>query len=191
VSSARAGDDTAFSQLIDLHQDSLYGYLVFVLGDLDHAEELAQEVFVRAFQRLGEYTPAQKFSSWLYQIATDLLRDYQCRQATDLKGSWGLECLPADSRAFSLFTSPSAGEDDRVQQYLWRSLGKIPALLRQALLLHDRQGLTYDEVALVLDCAPATVQRMIQMARTRLLQSMRGMTSWGRPLVLADTITLG
>src|SRR5437667_228279 len=69
------GGDSALSSLMERHAEKLFHYLVRQLGNEQDAEDLGQESFVRVFQHRARFDPAQKFTTWLYTIATNLSRD--------------------------------------------------------------------------------------------------------------------
>ncbi|MCD6359803.1 MAG: sigma-70 family RNA polymerase sigma factor [Armatimonadetes bacterium] len=80
VTAAKAGDKEAFSRLVEAYQDRIYGYLSRMLSDPDEAEDVAQEVFVRAYRSLGKFRGASSFHTWLYRIASNLAIDVARRR---------------------------------------------------------------------------------------------------------------
>ncbi len=69
VQQARRGDRSAFSRLVEAYQRPVFNLTYRMLGDVEEAEDAAQEAFLRAYSRLGQYDPALKFSTWLFSIA--------------------------------------------------------------------------------------------------------------------------
>jgi RNA polymerase sigma-70 factor (ECF subfamily) len=70
IARARAGDETAFSLLVESYQGAIYNLCYRMLGDAAEAEDAAQEVFLRAYSRLSSYDPARPFKTWLFSIAS-------------------------------------------------------------------------------------------------------------------------
>ncbi|MFN3691028.1 MAG: sigma-70 family RNA polymerase sigma factor, partial [Fimbriimonadales bacterium] len=72
VERAQARDETAFEQIMNLYADRLYNYILRMVGDSADAEDLLQEVFLRAYQGLPNFDGRASLSTWLYRIATNL-----------------------------------------------------------------------------------------------------------------------
>ena len=75
IFSVQEGDNEAFDLLVVRYKDRLYAYLLRLLGNPDEAEEFTQETFVKAYLNADKYKPIAKFSTWLYTIGTNLVRN--------------------------------------------------------------------------------------------------------------------
>ena len=75
VAKARAGDEDAFKQLFNQYKGRILAYLYNYLGNYQKAEEICQDTFLSAYRHLATYEPREKFSSWLYKIATNLAKN--------------------------------------------------------------------------------------------------------------------
>ncbi len=126
-----AGHDAALNDLMERHGPRLFNYLARQLGNEGEAEDCAQETFVRVYQNRGKFQPDAKFSTWLYTIATNLVRDIWRRRTrrpeTALDDSM-LDIIPdaAADAGERLMESERAGEVRRAVQALPEEL-RAPA----------------------------------------------------------------
>lgn len=171
VTKAQRGDQRAFSTLVARHQRYVYNLAYRVLQDPDEAQELAQEAFLRAWEGLGGFRGTAKFTTWLYRIVTNLcynrlpgLRRQLAECAVD---SVDEPALPAsqDPRAIV-----EAGER---RAALHRQVAELPAKYRLVISLFYLQGLSYREIAQVLDQPIGTVKTHLFRARERLKRQMQ------------------
>ncbi|MBA3890449.1 MAG: sigma-70 family RNA polymerase sigma factor [Gemmatimonadaceae bacterium] len=150
-------------QLFNEHYSSLVRYLTRRLGDRDWAEEIAQETFVRAL-RQGELTSAR---SWLYAVATNLVRD---EMRKDARRRARLEQLVADARALEedIVPLPVDRGDDNVMARA--ALEQLTERDREALLMRE-EGLDYGEIAAALELSIGSVGTTLSRARRRLVEA--------------------
>ena len=181
VAAFLAGNRAAFEELVGRHQARVFGICVRLLGSRQHAEEAAQEVFVKVFKNLDRFRGDSLFSTWLYRVTINHTRnvhsDRTRRRERDHRS------LDADSSNESGTSapiqlsdpSPSAEEDlvahERVQQ-LREELLMLDPLWREILVLRDVEGLSYEDTAAALSVAPGTVKSRLHRARTELRKRM-------------------
>lgn len=161
---ARQGDRAAFGALVRRHQDRVYRHLLRLTGSREDALELAQDVFVKAWQALPEWRPEARFSTWLYRIAAnaalDLLRR---RQVVDYVA------LEDEHDAPSQAPGPEAQLQTRQRLLgLEAALARLPAAQREIVLLREVEGLAYEELAQVLGVDAGTVKSRLARARAAL-----------------------
>jgi RNA polymerase sigma factor, sigma-70 family len=160
-----AGQRDAFRLLVLRHQRGVFRFLG-VLGFRGQvAEDLAQEAFLRAYRHLTDFEPSRaKFSTWLFTLVRNLAANEAARahrRQEDL--GWELESGPAlADRAPDPLQAAVAHE---TQHRLREALGRLPAVLRTALLLTRVEGLSLEEVATVEGCAVGTVKSRVFRAR--------------------------
>jgi RNA polymerase sigma-70 factor, ECF subfamily len=150
IDRARSGDEDAFAELVTAHADPVYGALRRFGLDPSEAEEVAQEVFLRAWRSLPGFQERAKLSTWLYRIAFNEAQRRLSRRGPraaepDPDGVDPVEAIP-ESPALG----PEASALDReFEAVLERALAKLPAEWRAAVVLRDIEGLSTEEAAAV------------------------------------------
>lgn len=156
VQKARAGDRQAASRLVDDHYPGLVRFLLHLTGRLDEAEEIAQETFVRAWQRLDTYAARSSFRTWIHRIAYREFLAY--RERTPNTAPLNEASLAGGDFAAGLLDALS----------IERAVLTLPIDLRLAFLLFHVQGLSAREAAEVLGVPRGTVLSRTFAARERL-----------------------
>ncbi len=165
------GQQEAFASLIERYKDAVQNLAYRMLSNVTEAEDVTQEVFVRAYTQLATYKPTHKFSTWLLSIASHLAID-QLRRRRFL--AVPLEDVPFLEWVADLGVGPEqaalAGEQqDEIQAYLQRLHSKY----RSVIVLRYWYDLSYDEIASALDLTPALVKARLHRARELLARYMR------------------
>ncbi len=163
IRSARAGDQDAFAELVMSHADRVYGALRRFGLDPDEADEVAQEVFVRAWRGLARFEERSQFSTWLYRIAfNEAQRRLSRRPAPRAEPNPGREDDPILLLPESPESGPEAQTLDREFEHtLEQALDELPADWRAAVVLRDIEGLsTQDAAAIVGVREPAFKSRL-------------------------------
>ncbi|MDA8085933.1 MAG: sigma-70 family RNA polymerase sigma factor, partial [Nitrospiraceae bacterium] len=173
VGKFKQGDISAFEEIVLRYQDRIYNVCRGILADPHDAEDAAQEVFLKAFQSLGKFKPDAALYTWLYRIAVNTCLDYK-------KSSFAgfLKRLVADEELVKELPSqnPSpeqAYESKQIENRIARALKKLPKKLRAAIVLKELEGLSYEEIALILDISTGTVKSRISRARERLQELLK------------------
>jgi RNA polymerase sigma-70 factor (ECF subfamily) len=162
IVAAQQGDRPAFAALVECYWDRLYRWLYHLTHDRHTAEDLAQETFLKAFAGLRKFQAGTNFGAWLFRIAHNNYAN-QCRAAARPR-----EPLPdelADRRDGPLEQAASA----EALQALGRAINRLPAEFRAALLLRVEEGLSFREIADVLDLTEETARWRVFKARQKLL----------------------
>ena len=167
VARSRGGDLDSFNQLVVRWERPIYALAYRVIGREEEARDVAQETFLRAFRALGGFKGQAKFSSWLYRITLNLCRDWMRRERRTpvSQAPEGVDIIEMAGEG-----TPSESIEDLVGRHeLGRAVGKAMALLpeeqRTAISLKEYHGLTFQEIADLLDCPLSTV-------KTRLYQGL-------------------
>ncbi len=181
VDAARAGDSGAFETLVLRYQARIVNYASAMVHDTGAAEDVAQEVFVRAWRGLGRFRGESAFRTWLYRIAANVARtqlDRRGRQARIADRS-----LDDETETLQAGDVPSAALDAETslvtREAIDRALAELPEELRLALVLRDVEGLDYKEIAGVTGAPMGTVE-------SRIFRARRHMRTLLRPLVTAS-----
>lgn len=168
VARATAGDLDSFNQLVSRWERPIYALAYRTLGREEDARDVVQEAFLRAFRGLRGFKGEAKFSSWLYRITLNLCRDWARRErrAPLIQTPEGTDPVDlADRQA-----SPEESVEDLVarremSRAVAQAMADLPEEQRSAILLKEYHGLTFQEIADMLDCPLSTV-------KTRLYQGL-------------------
>lgn len=177
IADALQGDIDAFNHLVLKYQDLLYNHAYGLLGDRQMAEDVTQDGFIRAFQRINQFRGGS-FRAWLLRIVTnacyDVTRRFQRHPTVSLfpENESGEEI---ESPAWEADPGPSVEvlvERNAFTTQVYRALDELPAAYRSVLILVDLQGLDYVEVAHILNIPLGTVKSRLTRARLRLRQML-------------------
>ena len=158
------GDEEAFVRLYRKWRDRVVNFARRLLGDAAAGEEAAQEVFLRLYQTRSRYEPRSRFSTFLYRIATNhclKIRERHDHRLTDRDADMDLR---ASAAADALDHAARA----QLREALLRALAALPDRQGAALLLCHYDGLSYQEVADVLDVSEGAVKSLVHRARSAL-----------------------
>ena len=167
---AQAGDRSAFSELVRAHRSGVVNVVFRLCGDTSLAEDAAQETFIRAWEHLNSFRPnadpaGAGFRNWLYRIATRCALTELKRQ----KPTVDVDDLPlADREREPEQRVEQAQRAKAVQQ----AVLALPEACRQALVLREYEGLSYRDIATVLDIPVGTVMSRLNYARQQLRERL-------------------
>jgi RNA polymerase sigma-70 factor, ECF subfamily len=158
VEACQAGDASAFDILVARWEDRIRGAAFRFLGSEEEARDVAQEAFLKAYRALSGFKREARFSSWLYQIATNLCRDRLRRRKT--RATVSLEALE-ETGPVMIETRPGADErllEHDLAQAVRRAIHALPEEQRVVVILKEYQELTFLEIAQALDVPVSTVK---------------------------------
>jgi RNA polymerase sigma-70 factor (ECF subfamily) len=179
INAARRGDLDAFNRLVLAHQDQVYNLTYRMLGEMDPAEDAAQDTFISAYRNLNGYRGGS-FKAWLLRIATnacyDELRRRQRRPTIPLEPVY-----PDDEEIESPAWIADPGdspeemaERQELNQAIQHCLENLTPEFRSVVVLVDIQGLDYDEAAQAIHKPVGTVKSRLARARQRLRNCLQG-----------------
>ena len=166
------GDVNAFETLVVEYEKNVYAITQRMTGNAEDAADMTQETFIKAYNSLQSFRGDSKFSVWLYRIASNVCLDFlrsRSRKPTvslsveDDEGEEGQLDIADESQSPELLMERGLTRDA-----VRRGLDTLPPDYRQILLLREIQGLSYDEIAAVLEIEVGTVKSRIFRARKRL-----------------------
>jgi RNA polymerase sigma-70 factor (ECF subfamily) len=158
VEACQAGEASAFDILVARWEDRIRGAAFRFLGSEEEARDVAQEAFLKAYRALSTFKREARFSSWLYQIATNLCRDRLRRRRARPQVS--LEALE-ETGPVIVETRPGADErllERDLAEAVRRAIHALPAQQREVVILKEYQELTFLEIAQALDVPVSTVK---------------------------------
>jgi RNA polymerase sigma-70 factor (ECF subfamily) len=161
VCRAQAGDKEAFTALVQRYWEGLYRWLYHLTRDQHTAEDLAQETFLKAYRSLRTFRPGSHFRAWLFRIAhnTFLNQRRAGRSAQPLPEQLATQEIGPDEQAATRET----------QDLLARAVERLPNDYRAAFLLRVEQGMSFRQIAQVLELTEETARWRVFKARQRLL----------------------
>ena len=158
ISRARAGDLESFDQIMILHQRRVFRTALRILGNLQDAQDAAQDVFLRLFKYMNRLDPNRELSPWLYRMTVNVCHDIARKRHKTTE----LTEIARDSR-----TAHALDVDEEVRM-LSQALQTLPEKERAAIVLRDVEGLSTKEVAGILGSTETTVRSQISRARIKL-----------------------
>ena len=167
---AREGDSSAFGELIDRHKDGLISYLTHLCGNFDHAEDLAQEAFIRLYERGAGYRDQGKLRAYLFRIASNLFRS-EIRQ--DQRRQKLRQIFVSADDYHSEPTQDTRLLTGELSQRLTAALSTLPLHFRTPIVLAHVEGWSHREIARVLGCREGTVKTRIHRGRQLLRNELQ------------------
>jgi RNA polymerase sigma-70 factor (ECF subfamily) len=174
------GHEAALNILMERHAEKLFHYLVRCLQDEEDAADLAQETFVKLYQSRARFDVEQRFTTWLYAIASNLVKDrYRWRSRhpqvsldAEIKatGESFRDSLPQEG--LSPTECVQAGERAETVR---RAVAALPEELRQPLILSEYEERSHVEIGAILGCTAKAVETRIYRARQQLRASLSGL----------------
>lgn len=169
----------SFGRVVDAYQARIHGFVLRMVRDEEEALDLTQDVFVRAYQSLSSFDGRCSLRTWLFRIAHNLCVDRHRRKR--LRGhertlAQDPDTLPeeADHR----WNPESLAMDDELLACLESAVGELSEKLRSVLVLHDKEGLGYEEIAQAVDVPVGTVKSRLFLARAHLKRRVSEYMGW-------------
>lgn len=164
VEECRRGDQSAFGELVIRYERRLLRVIGRFIRDADIAEDLAQETFLRVYERLDQYDASRRFGPWLFRIGVNLTLDYLRKQKRR-----GITALFTDR---SKDRWPDPGVDDPrealdLHQEVRLVIDEIPEKYRSVLVLRDLENFSTSEIAAIMNRKEATIRWRLAEARNR------------------------
>lgn len=183
VERAVAGDQMAFELLVIKYQRRIQRLIGRMVRDVDLVEDITQETFIRAYRALHQFRGDAQFYTWLYRIAVntakkfllELKRDPTVSEGAFKSSDEGDETYRAGSEPMTDETPESVLAAKEIAAAVNAAMDALPEDLRQALALREIEGLTYEDIAEVMDCPIGTVRSRIFRAREAISAKVKPM----------------
>lgn len=168
IAKAKQGDISAFEALYHKHKSSIYRTALGVVGNKQIAEEVLQEVFLRAYKNLHKIHPDVSLAPWLHRVTVNLAYDLSARQQRGLTilqriNDW--LSPPSKSPEHSL-------EEQELQAWVLQAINQLEFKQRTTLVLFYLQGFSMQEIAEIMECPVGTVKSRLHYARLNLKHAL-------------------
>ncbi|MCK9213428.1 MAG: RNA polymerase sigma factor RpoE [Rhodoferax sp.] len=183
VERAVAGDQRAFELLVIKYRRRIERLIGRMVRDVNLVEDIAQETFIRAYRALHQFRGDAQFYTWLYRIAVNTAKRFLLKLKNDPAVFYGaLQSNDEDDETFQRRSEPSTDETPEsvlaakeIGQAVHAALEALPDDLKQALTLREIEGLSYEEIADLMNCPLGTVRSRIFRAREAVSNKVKPM----------------
>jgi RNA polymerase sigma-70 factor, ECF subfamily len=171
----RKNDQERYSEIVERYQTKLFVYIYRLVGNKEEAEDLLQDVFVKAYKNLNSYDISRKFSSWIYRIAHNESVNYIKRKS--LKKFISFETITSSKDKLDS-SSEEEGADKawirkEVSKEVSEAIGRLPFKYKQVLTLRYYSDQSYEEIAEILGKPVNTVGTLINRAKKKLVEELK------------------
>jgi RNA polymerase sigma-70 factor (ECF subfamily) len=177
VARSKTGDTDSFNQLVKRWERPIFALAYRTLGREEDARDVTQETFLRAFRALGGFKGDAKFSSWLYRIALNLCRDWmrKARRTPVVAVPEGVELEHLAGERGPTETVEDLAARTELSAVVEKAMRQLPAEQRQAIVLKEYHGLTFQEVADLMKCPLSTVKTRVYQGLSTLRKELGDM----------------
>ena len=170
----RERDERAFRQLVDEHQNRVFGLLVRMIGNASEAEDLMQEVFIQVFKAIDQFRGDAKLSTWLYRIAANTCknrmkylgrRSYKSTGGLDEAAEREIQDAQPTSLTPHVDGPEKVLEGRQVERLVQRAIADLDEEHRALIVLRDVEDLSYQEICTITGLAEGTVKSRLHRAR--------------------------
>ncbi len=170
---SQQGDVRAFDELVERYHGKIYGLTYNMTSNREDAEDLTQEVFVKAFEALPHFRGKSSFYTWLYRIAVNKTINY--RKKRNRKRALSLDQFDQDIKTDDVYHELTAKGSplrnislSELQEKLNEALQHLSEKHRTVVVMHDMQGIPHDEIAKVVGASVGTVRSRLFYARRQM-----------------------
>nr|WP_060861498.1 sigma-70 family RNA polymerase sigma factor [Paenibacillus riograndensis] len=183
---AAAMSEEQLRQIMGFYGNDVWHYIYYLTKSADIADDLAQEVFIKCFYRIGTYRGSSSFKAWLFTIARNTVFSYRksrffrsgfwggvqaIRNNEPVRNSWPDE-LPGTARSAEMEYLGNRRTDE-----IWSIIMQLPDKFREVLVLDLKAELSIQEIAGLTGLSPGTVKSRLHRARHKVQEKLRGMES--------------
>lgn len=175
----KSGDETAFKELIEIHQDQVFHTALGLLHNRQDAEDITQEVFVKVYESISRFRARAKLSTWIYRITVTTSLNFLRAGKRKKRFGFLLDSFDRLGRKFGREpvdpVHPGiAFEKKERDAVLFGAVDRLPENQRTAFMLHNVEGLSYQEISQVMKNTVSSVESLIHRAKQNLRESLRG-----------------
>ncbi len=171
VKRAQHGDETAFEELVRLHQKKVYNLAMRIVGNAQDAMDVSQEAFLRAYLGLSGFRGESSFSTWLYRLTVHTCGDFLRKEKKHVSSVVPLYTQDDEGNERTIeipdmrYSPETAYEREELTSALNEALTGMPEDYRTVIVMRETGGLSYEEIGSELNLKPGTVKSRIFRAR--------------------------
>ncbi|WP_299734361.1 RNA polymerase sigma factor RpoE [uncultured Endozoicomonas sp.] len=183
VDRVKQGDKRAYDMLVIKYQHRILGLVGGYVNDFQEVQDVAQEAFIKAYRALDKFRGDSSFYTWLYRIAVNTAKNHLVSKGRRLPES-DVDVHDADfletATSLRIVDTPERNlYCDEIEQVIHSVIRRLPDELRTAVMLREFDGLSYEEIADVMDCPVGTVRSRIFRAREAIDREIRPLLGQG------------
>jgi RNA polymerase sigma-70 factor (ECF subfamily) len=175
IEQLKKGDEAAFRSIVEQWQDMVYNTILGIVQNETEAEDLAQDVFIKVFEKISSFKGDSRFSTWLYRIATTTALDH-LRSKKRKKRFGFLQSISGDGGEtvqVADFHHPGVNLDNKERAaVLFKAIEALPENQKAAYTLHKLEGLSYRDVSEVLNTTVSAVESLMSRANQNLRKEL-------------------
>jgi RNA polymerase sigma factor RpoE len=178
VARAQAGDVRAFELLVEKYRRRISRLLGRIIRDQSAVEDVTQEAFIKAYRAIGSFRGDSAFYTWLYRIAVNAAKNHLA--STGRRAPATMELVPDGAEGLAdagelrdINTPESLLMSKEIAETVNKAIDALPGELKQAIQLRELEGMSYEEIARILDCPVGTVRSRIFRAREAIAASLK------------------
>ena len=177
VEQVQKGDTKAFDLLINKYQHRIVSLVARYVSDPSEAQDVAQEAFIKAYRAIDRFRGDSAFYTWLYRIAINTAKNWLVARkrrppATDIDAA-DAEQYDMESRLKEQGTPENEMMREEIKRTVFDTISQLPDDLRTAIMLREMEGMSYEDIALTMDCPIGTVRSRIFRAREAIDEKLK------------------
>lgn len=177
IESCLLGNTEEYSRIIDKYKGMVYNLAYRMCGNLQDSEDITQEAFFKTYQSLSHYNPSFRFSTWIYQITLNIIRD-RLRKRNVESVSLDQESSSGKTIQDYLVSDQTGNPEDclasnQQKEIFQQAINSLPVKYREIIILRHLQELSYSEIASVLKISPDAVKVRLFRAREQLKKILK------------------
>lgn len=177
VEQAKQGKMAAFELLVNRYQQKVANVISKFVKDRHEIQDVAQEVFIKVFRALPKFRGDSSFYTWIYRIAVNTSKNHLVAKSRRIQNTQvefeDAESFISNEDFRNLDTPDAVYSRGELEQTMSKAIAQLPDDLKQAIVLREVEGLSYDEIALKMDCPIGTVRSRIFRARDAIDHALR------------------
>lgn len=177
VEQVQKGDTKAFDLLINKYQHRIVSLVARYVSDQTEAQDVAQEAFIKAYRAIDRFRGDSAFYTWLYRIAINTAKNWLVARkrrppASDIDAA-DAEQYDMESRLKEQGTPENEMMREEIKRTVFDTISELPDDLRTAIMLREMEGMSYEDIALTMDCPIGTVRSRIFRAREAIDEKLK------------------